>query len=314
MTAILHALAGKVQNRVAAAILGDKSRYDYWRRRGYHVLSVHFYSPVPDTRTLSSTIWPGPDHLVGVDLAVDDQLERLASFERRFAGEYRAFPTEPPPGGPGIHLANTTFGPGDAEALYCMVRDLRPARVVEIGSGMSTLIIDRALAVNRDDGALPANYTVIDPFPADAARSAAAVTDLRAQRVQDVELSVFDALEAGDVLFIDSSHVVATGSDVVFEYLRVLPRLKVGVVVHAHDIFLPGEYPRSWVVDRHVFWNEQYLLAAFLTFNPSFRVLWAGRHLHQHHREALTAAIPSVAGLDPDDDGGPCSFWLTRVR
>ena len=313
MTAILHALAGKVQNRVAAAILGDKSRYDYWRRRGYHVLSVHFYSPVPDTRTLSSTVWPGPDHLVGVDLAVDDQLERLASFERRFAGEYRAFPTEPPPGGPGIHLANTTFGPGDAEALYCMVRDLRPARVVEIGSGMSTLIIDRALAVNQHDGALPAAYTVIDPFPSVAARSATTVTDLRAQRVQDVEMSVFEALGTGDVLFIDSTHVVATGSDVVFEYLRVLPRLRPGVVVHAHDIFLPGEYPRSWVVERHIFWNEQYLLAAFLTLNPSFAVLWAGRYLHQHHRETLTAAIPSVGSLGADDDGGPCSFWMTRT-
>lgn len=314
MTGTLRALARKVQNRMAAIILGGNGRFDYWRRRGYYVLPVQFYSPVPDARALPPSLWPGPDHLVGVDLAVDDQLERLASFERRYGDEYRAFPVAPPPGGQGVHLASGTFGPGDAEALYCVVRDLGPARVIEIGSGMSTLIIDRALAVNRERGALPASHTVIDPFPSEAARSAPSVTALRSQRVQDVETSVFESLEAGDILFIDSSHVVATGSDVVFEYLEILPRLRPGVVVHSHDIFLPGEYPRSWVVDRHVFWTEQYLLAAFLTLNQSFRVLWAGRYLHRRHHAALSAAMPSVAALDPGADRGPSSFWIVRDR
>jgi predicted O-methyltransferase YrrM len=306
-------LARKVQNRLAALLLG-RDRFDYWQRRGYHVLPVSFYSPVPDTRALPARVWPGADRLVAVDLAVDEQLERLAGFRARFAEEYGEFPVGPTPGESGFHLDNGTFGPGDAEILYCMVRDLQPGRIIEIGSGMSTLVIDRALAANREHGAPPCTYSVIDPFPSQAARSADAVTVLRAQPVQDVELAVFEELDAGDVLFIDSSHVVATGSDVVFEYLEVLPRLRPGVVVHAHDIFLPREYPRSWLVDHHLFWNEQYLLAAFLTLNPSFHVLWSGRYLHEHHWEALTAALPSMAALDPAGDRGPCSFWMTRDR
>lgn len=307
-----RALAEKTQNRLAALVLGRKDRFDYWQRRGYHVLPNDFYSPVPDTRALPAGVWSETRDLVGIDLAVEGQLERLEDFRRRFAQEYRSFPVEPTPGRLEFHLGNATFGPGDAEALYSMVRDLRPTKIVEIGSGMSTLLIDRAHGANRAEGAPPCAYTVIDLFPSEAATTSGMVSSLRARRVQDVEIALFEELTAGDVLFIESSHVVATGSDVVFEYLEVLPRLAPGVVVHAHDIFLPHEYPRSWILDHHLFWNEQYLLAAFLTLNPSFRVLWAGRYLHQCHHQALAAAMPSTAALDPRGDRGPCSFWITR--
>lgn len=309
----LRALPRRAQNRAAALLLGREDRFAYWQRRGYHVLPVHFYSPVPDARALPERLWAVRDHRIGIDLAPDRQLERLERFRRRFGEEYRSFPAGPGQGPPRFHLANGTFGPGDAEALYCMIRDLAPARIIEIGSGVSTLVIDQALGANRSAGAPPTSFTVIDPHPSAAARSAASVSEVVAQKVQDVGTSRFEGLEAGDLVFIDSSHVVATGSDVVFEYLEVLPRLAPGVVVHAHDIFLPDEYPRSWVVDRHVFWTEQYLLAAFLAFNPSFRVLWAGHYLHRHHFEALSRAVPSVASLDPAGDRGPTSFWFTRV-
>lgn len=311
---LLRTLLRKVANRLAAFVLGGSDRFDFWRRRGYYVLPAHFYSPVPDARALPERVWLPAGDLVGIDLAVDEQLDRLESFRLRFASEYRPFPLAPATGRPGFHLANGSFGPGDAEALYCMVRDLNPARIIEIGSGMSTWVIDRALTANRADGAPAAAFTVVDPSPSEAARSAASVTEVFAGPVQEVTLSAFETLDAGDLLFIDSTHVVATGSDVAYEYLEVLPRLRPGVVVHAHDIFLPHEYPRSWVVDRHIFWNEQYLLAAFLTLNPSFRVLWAGHHLHRCHHEALASAMPSVADLDPVTDGGPSSFWFIRDR
>lgn len=305
-------LSRKAQNRLAALVLGRAGRFDYWRRRGYYVLPAHFYSPVPDARALPESVWEPSDGLVGFDLDVDGQLGRLASFQQRFAAEYQAFAAERTPDRPGFHLSNGSFGPGDAEILHCMVRDVAPARIIEIGSGMSTWIIDRALTANEAAGAPAATFTVIDPAPSEAARTAASVTEVHARRVQDIDLSTFEELDAGDLLFIDSSHVVATGSDVVFEYLQILPRLRPGVVVHSHDIFLPHEYPRSWVIDRHIFWNEQYVLAAFLSLNASFRVLWAGHHLHRRHHEALAAAIPSVAALDPAVDPGPSSFWITR--
>lgn len=314
MRTLLGALSQKVQNRLAALLLGDGDRFDYWRRRGYYVLPAHFYSPVPDAQALPERVWAPSERLVGIDLAVEEQLDRLAAFEEQYASEYQAFPLQSTPGRPGFHLTNRSFGPGDAETLHCMVRDLTPSRVIEIGSGMSTWVIDRALAANEADGAPAAAFTVIDPAPSEAARTARSVTEVCPQLVQDIELSRFEALEAGDLLFIDSTHVATTGSDVVVEYLQILPRLRPGVVVHAHDIFLPHEYPRSWVVDRHIFWNEQYLLAAFLSLNPSFRVLWSGHHLYRRHHAALAAAIPSLADLDPVVDPGPSSFWVVRQR
>jgi len=114
----------------------------------------------------------------------------------------------------------------------------------------------------------------------------------------------------GDILFIDSSHVLKVGGDVQYEYLEILPRLKRGVVVHVHDIFLPGEYPNEWVREEHVFWNEQYLLQAFLSFNDSFEVLWAGSFMHRKHPEKLAECFP---GYHPASCH-PGSFWMRKTR
>ena len=121
-------------------------------------------------------------------------------------------------------------------------------------------------------------------------------------------LERFCALEANDIVFIDSSHVVKIGSDVVYEFLELLPRLKAGVMVHFHDIFLPAEYPKSWVLEDRRFWNEQYLLQAFLAFNSAFEVMMAGSFLHLSHSEKLKAAF---ASYDPANVW-PGSFWMRR--
>jgi hypothetical protein len=102
---------------------------------------------------------------------------------------------------------------------------------------------------------------------------------------------------------------VKTGGDVVYEYLQILPRLKKGVLVHCHDIFLPAEYPKGWILQNRRFWTEQYLLQAFLTFNHTFEVLMAGSFLHLFHSEKLIAAFPSY---DPERVW-PGSFWMRRV-
>jgi hypothetical protein len=128
------------------------------------------------------------------------------------------------------------------------------------------------------------------------------------KKVQEIPLSTFAKLERNDVLFIDSSHVLTIGSDVRYEYLDILPRVKPGVLVHCHDIFLPAEYPKEWVLDDHRFWNEQYLLQAFLTFNNEFEVLWAGSYMHLKHPDLLAAAIPSYR----QEKCYPKSFWIRR--
>jgi len=145
--------------------------------------------------------------------------------------------------------------------------------------------------------------------------------------VEDLDLELFRNLATNDVLFIDSSHVVKTGSDVVREYLEILPALPPGVLVHVHDIFLPWDYPRDMVVKNLCFWSEQYLLQAFLSFNSSFEVIWASSAMQASYPRALEAAFPywkdSYRRLPkferrfvPTLDGRrvwPSSFWMVRV-
>jgi hypothetical protein len=126
--------------------------------------------------------------------------------------------------------------------------------------------------------------------------------------VQEVALDEFLKLTDGDFLFIDSSHVVKVGSDVQYQYLEILPSLNPGVVVHVHDVFLPADYPRSAIIDRHRFWNEQYVLQAFLTFNSEFEVLIAASYLHINHPDLLAAAFDSYNQLTVH----PGSFWMRR--
>jgi hypothetical protein len=126
------------------------------------------------------------------------------------------------------------------------------------------------------------------------------------KKVQDIDLNFFSQLRAGDMLFIDSSHTVKIGGDVNYLFLEVLPRLKPGVIVHVHDIFLPFDYRRDWVLDELRFWTEQYLLQAFLVFNAEFEVLMANSYLNQYHQEDLKAAFPNLSSW------GGSSFWMRR--
>ena len=128
-------------------------------------------------------------------------------------------------------------------------------------------------------------------------------------KVQNASLDQFTSLCSRDILFIDSSHVCAIGSDVTFEILEILPRLNPGVVIHVHDVFLPRNHPKAWVKELHRFWNEQYLLQAFLCNNRDFEVIWAGSWLHMMHSEKLASAFPSY---DPRRNW-PASFWISRV-
>ena len=130
-------------------------------------------------------------------------------------------------------------------------------------------------------------------------------------KVQDLELSFFDQLQANDILFIDCSHVSRIGSDVQFLYLEVLPRLREGVVVHAHDIFLPYEYPREWVVQNRVFWNEQYLLQAFLSLNPEYEVLFSNYYMRRTYPEKMRVVFTPPPGHRARNLAS--SFWMRRV-
>src|SRR5262249_1946304 len=151
-----------------------------------------------------------------------------------------------------------------------LLRYWQPRRLIEIWSGYSTLL---SADVNRRFLGGSMQLTCIEPYPREfLRRGIPGVTRLIEKKAQDVELDVFAELEAGDVLFIDSSHVSKTGSDVNRIYFEIVPRLRPGVHVHVHDIFLPDDYPREWVLGENRSWNEQYLLRALLMYSTRFRV------------------------------------------
>ena len=274
-----------------------------FEQRGVHVTPVHFYQPIPDTSKLDDGLWDRVSELVGIDMDDSGQLHLLRDVFPQFRDEYEALPTAPTEDPACFHLGNGLFDGTDALALYCMLRHLRPRRVIEVGSGYSTRLAAQAALTNAST-----ELVCIEPYPGDVvAQGFAGLTELIASRVEHVSLDLFTSLEAGDVLFIDSSHVVKTGGDVAFLFLEVLPRLRQGVVVHVHDVFLPHEYPRECVVDGLRFWNEQHLLQSFLMFNSEFRVLLANNYLATRYMDILKETFPT----SPWWGGG--SFWMQRV-
>jgi hypothetical protein len=267
---------------------------------GIHMMPVHFYSPVPATQTIPETVW---SHVIQARLGCDFNIERqLRVLQRlgRWGAELSDTPVLAAPAGE-FCWNNPAFCPGDAAVYYSMIREYHPRQVVEVGSGYSTMLAARACLKNGDT-----QLRCIEPYPMEALATVKGVTEVISSRVQDIPLEWFDRLDANDVLFIDSTHVSKIGSDVNYLVLEVLPRLKSGVLVHFHDIFLPNEMPRNWVMDYQLFWNEQYLLAAFLLFNNAFEVICANQLLGTQYPDEFRAAFPVVT------TPGGASFWMRR--
>jgi hypothetical protein len=273
-----------------------------WEKHGFHVTPVHFYQPIPDTRSLPETLWSHPSELAGIDMNDAMQLDLLRNHFRKFRQEYERFPTNPSERQTQFYLGSGLFDGADALMAYCMIRHFQPQLIVEVGSGFSSLLLGQAAAKNKSS-----EIICIEPFPREFLRKGfPGLQSLIEKKVQDIDLEFFSQLESGDILFIDSSHTVKIGGDVNYLFLEVLPRLKTGVIVHVHDIFLPFEYRRDWVLGEFRFWTEQYLLQAFLTFNSEFEVLLANSYLNRYHQSDLKAAFPSLASWA----GG--SFWMRR--
>ncbi len=279
-------------------------------KMGIHVVPNHFYEPVPDTRNIAESFWESPSSLVGIDVKEAAQLALLEEFRSKYKAEFEQFGDSASTSTNGFSLANPSFGSVDAEILYSMVRHFRPNTVIEIGSGNSTRISSVAILKNAQETGSQAQLIAIEPYPnAMIEKGFPGLTRLIKAPVQSVPLAEFEVLGENDVLFVDSSHVLKEASDVQFEFLEVVPRLKKGVIVHFHDIFLPFPYPRSWVVDELRFWNEQYVLQALLTFSSSFEVLWAGNYMNHKHPDALRRAFPSYR----PNETAPGSFWIRKI-
>ncbi len=288
-----------------------RKTFPLWERLGFHVTPNHFYQPIPDLQAVREEWWQQHSELPGIDMREAAQLEFLDEISARFGREYNALPLAPTPVAHQYFLHNGQFGGVDGQVLYSMVRRLKPTRIYEIGSGNSTYLSAQAARQNEQEGARASELVAFEPYPNEVLQAGfPGLSRLVMTKVQDVPLAEFDKLGDGDILFIDSSHVLKLGSDVQYEFLEILPRLRRGVVVHIHDIFLPAEYPRKWVMENRRFWTEQYLLQAFLAFNDGFEVVWAASYMHLRHPDKLTAAFASY----DSHAHWPGSFWIRKTK
>lgn len=300
----------KIRKKIIKS-LHHRKLFLFWQKLGIHVIQNHYYQPIPDTRELCNSLWEEPSELIGVNLNEQTQLKLLAIFVERFKSEYEAFPRNKGSIPYQYYVNNGAFESVDGEILYCMLRLLRPRKIFEIGAGYSTYLSAQALQKNMEETNIQAELIVCEPFPNKIiSQGFSGLSKLIVEKIQKIPLAEFNMLNENDVLFIDSSHMLKIGSDVQYEYLEILPRLKKGVIVHIHDIFLPAEYPKKWILNDYRFWNEQYLLQAFLSFNDSFEVLWAGSYMHMNHPEHLTSAFSSY----DKERVCPGSFWLKKIK
>ncbi|QJD30661.1 class I SAM-dependent methyltransferase [Methylococcus geothermalis] len=280
-----------------------------WCRKVLFTIGVlpitnHYYEPFPETEVLGNR-YDGKDRLSGIDWNVDEQLALLQEF--RYVDELLAIPRYS--GDPlQFYIENPAFGSGDAEYLYSIIRHKKPRMMVEIGAGHSTLIARMAMNKNRDDDpTYSCRHICIEPYEKPWLEKTGA-TILR-KRVEDVDPSLFQDLGGDDLLFIDSSHVIRSGGDVLHEYLRIMPVLPPGVIVHVHDIFTPNDYPRSWIFEDMRLWNEQYLLEAFLIGNNDWKIIGALNFLKHSYYAELKNACPF---LNPEREPG--SFYIQKGR
>lgn len=267
----------------------------------------HYYSPLLDIENLKpgqpSLPFDGAEWWEHVDLRSTEQY----SYYEDLLDNYPALPF-PKEGTSGFRYfsKNDLFPLADAFTLSGIIRKEKPRRIIEVGSGFSSAAMLDTL--ERTEAA--AQLTFIEPHPdrllSLLSPSDRSVATVLAQQVQEVSPSIFDELEGQDILFVDSSHVAKIGSDVAFLFLRVLPRLKAGVLVHFHDIFYPFSYPASWIREGRA-WNESLILRAFLVGNQQFKIIafnaYAAHCFGELFRRRFPAFSTSTSG----------SLWLQKV-
>lgn len=292
--------------------LAIRKIFPLFQRLGIHIVPNHFHAPVPDTRMLKDDLWSKHKEPVGIDMNEKKQLELLSVFLSKFKKEYDKFPKKKTSKPYEYYINNINFSSVDGEILYCMIRHFKPRRIFEIGSGHSTYLTAQAIQKNiEEDNDYNCELIAIDPYPTKILKKGfPGFSKVIRKKVQDLPYSAFNQLKENDILFIDSSHVLKIGSDVQYLFLEILPRLNRGVIIHFHDIFLPLEYPKEWILKLQRFWTEQYLLQVFLTFNDHFEILWAGCYILLNHPDKLEGAISSYKR----GEKWPQSFWIRKIK
>jgi Methyltransferase domain len=265
----------------------------------------HYYSPIVNVEELradAARIFDRSRRPAGVDLNEAGQLALLPIL-RSLARDLPFQETKKD--GLLYYFQNPSYGHGDAVVLACMIRHLRPRRILEFGCGFSSCVI---LDVNRLFFGGEIECTFVDPYPQllrDLLAGYAGGGRIMESRAQDIDLDIVRSLEKDDILFIDSTHVSKGGSDVNFHFFETFPTLQAGVFIHVHDVAYPFEYPEAWFLDENRSWNESYLLRAFLMYNSFYRI--------EFFNHFLACVYPDLAKTIPwfeRNCGG--AIWLRK--
>ena len=309
-------LSVMIASKCTAALLrpsgAETTVRDVFAKHGYYLLPKHYDLPIPDELDMTGDFYERGSGLVGVDMNDKDALALLENLFPRYVQEFRSLiPTHRTNNPKQFYLLNGAYMAIDSHVYYAFIRHFNPKKIIEIGAGYSTLLAACAGAQNLKEKGSSPRLIAVDPYPNELIKEGfPGLSQLIESKVQDVPLDLFTSLERGDILFIDSSHILRSGGDVQMEYLEILPRLSSGVIVHIHDVSLPRAYPRIYFETQH-YWNEQYLLQSFLAFNSRFKVLWPGNYMMIQYPEKVCKVFPEFYAMRQSFPmSEPTAFWM----
>ena len=302
---------------IASLLMKFVRRLGIWRlpisrfifeRVGIYPIRDHYYEPLFNYRGNLHHSLRDKRNLPGVDMNEEQQLQWLSKFQ--YGEELKAMPRAAK--GSSFYYDNPNFAEGDAECLYSLIRFCKPNRIIEIGSGFSTMMAREAIKKNQlDDSTYKCKHICIEPYEMQWLDKVPEIEIIR-QKVELMDQKLFLELEENDILFIDSSHMIRPQSDVLCEYLEILPILKPGVLVHVHDIFTPRDYLNQWLLNELKLWNEQYLLEGFLSCSQRYEVVLALNYLWHDHKDNMLHAFPMLTNKESEVIE-PRSFWIRSL-
>lgn len=266
----------------------------------------HYYEPLINPKKHLKKSLRDDRYLPCIDFNIDEQLKLISDFN--YNNELLKIPLNEDKSNFGFYYNNGSYESGDAEFLYNLIRHFKPNRIIEIGSGYSTLMARNAIKQNQNENQeYSCEHICVEPYEMPWLENLN--IKLVRELVENLEINFFQKLRKNDILFIDSSHVIRPQGDVNFEILNLLPSLNSGVVIHIHDIFTPKDYPDDWVIKEHRLWNEQYLLEAFLTSNKDFRIIGALNYLSHNYKKEFEDKCPVFAKQQGREPG---AFWMIK--
>ena len=274
------------------------SVHKFFLKFGLQVVPNHYYSPIADIQKLrrSKAVWARKSRMPGIECDLDSQEKNLQEICLPYLGECIGNKTY-------LNATRIEAGPGfgylEAQALHAFIRHHKPRKIIEIGSGVSTVCSLEALKRNRDEDNKDFELICVEPYPSEKLCLLKEVHVIK-MGVQNLKADFFD-LQKNDLLFIDSSHTVKTGSDVNYLILEILPLLRSGVLVHFHDIFFPYDFQRN-ILTSYFQWAETSLLRAFLIHNSHAKIIFSMSMLHYDRKEVLKEVFPEYAP-QKDADG-----------